>query len=58
MVSNIQVYIIDKNSNNIADLGTIGEVTNDTVSSSVSDGGSTYAEGDEDKDNDMETGKC
>ena len=30
-------------------------MTNDTVSSSVSDGGSTYAEGDEDKDMTWET---
>ena len=48
--SNIQVYIVDKNSNNIANLGTISEVTNDTLSSSVSEGGDTYEEGDEDKE--------
>ena len=48
--SNIQVYIVDKNSDNIANLGTISEVTNDTLSSSVSEGGDSYEEGDADKE--------
>ena len=45
---NIVVYVVDKDDNSIADLGTINELTNNTLGTSVSDSGTEYEEGDED----------
>ena len=45
---NIVVYVVDKDDNSIADLGTINDLTNNTLGTSVSDSGTEYEEGDED----------